>query len=124
MLGFVKRLFRGAPSRHLQPESCFSVMFDEESVTCKQPDGSEETVKWDNLSSVVVETNDTGPLGCDVFYRLTGRSRDSECVIPQGANGEQELVERLQQLPEFDNGALIEAMCSFENRRFVCWKSD
>ena len=56
----------------------------------------------------------------DVFWVLHGLNRG--CAIPQGATGEKELLERLQKLPNFDNGAVIEAMGCTSDRRFLCWE--
>jgi hypothetical protein len=42
--------------------------------------------------------------------------------VPQGAAESGALLERLQRLPDFDNGKVIEAMGSTGNARFVCWK--
>jgi hypothetical protein len=42
-------------------------------------------------------------------------------IIPQGATGDAELLARLQRLDGFDNLAVIEAMASTDNWRFVCW---
>jgi hypothetical protein len=42
-------------------------------------------------------------------------------AIPQGATGEEKLIERLQQLPHFDNDAMSNAMRSTSNQRFICW---
>jgi hypothetical protein len=42
-------------------------------------------------------------------------------AIPQGAPGEEKLIERLQQLPHFDNDAMSNAMRSTSNQRFICW---
>jgi hypothetical protein len=45
----------------------------------------------------------------------------SGCVIPQGATGHKRLLERLQELPGFDNEAVIRAMASTSNDTFVAW---
>jgi hypothetical protein len=44
------------------------------------------------------------------------------CTVPQESEGCDQLFERLQQLPNFDNKAAIEAMSSTSNASFVCWK--
>lgn len=112
-----------ASDKRLMPESLYVVTFDDESVTNTHPDGTVETVKWADLGAVIVETNDTGPLGIDVMWLLLARDMKSGCVIPQGATGEDKLIVRLQALPGFDNEMLIEAMCSVANKRFLCWKT-
>ena len=103
-----------------QPEQAFVVTCSETEVRCRRPDGMVETVPWAELQAVLVETNDEGPFACDVFWILVGET--GGCVIPQGATGEQALLERLQALDGFDNQALIDAMLSTFNQRFLCWK--
>ncbi len=88
------------------------------------PDGHEGALRWDDLGVVAIETNDSGPLGCDVWWVLVSFRGDSGCVIPQGATGEDQLLSRLQELPGFDNEALVSAMSSVENERCVCWMAD
>lgn len=108
--------------RHLYPEFNFKVHVTDERIRVVRPDGKEESVTWNALKAVVVETNDTGPWGTDVLWLLIGEELKSGCVIPQGADGEKELLNRLQALPGFDNEALIEAMGSASNRKFLCWE--
>ncbi len=102
----------------LQPESHYLVQISESDVSCARPDGNMESVAWDDLQQVEIVTTDDGPFRPDVFWVLHGST--TGCVVPQGATGEPELLERLQQLPGFRNGAVMEAMCSADNRRFLC----
>ena len=106
----------------LDPESRFVVAFDDKAVTCRRPDGGVESVAWSDLRAVVIETNSLGPLACDLYWLLLGE--EGGCVIPQGATGGDRLLNRLQQLPGFDNEKVIEAMCCTEESRFVCWTLD
>ena len=103
-----------------QPEAAFVVSLSEAGVSCRRSDGKIEAVEWDDLQGVLIETNDQGPIGTDVYWILA--RKNSGCVIPQGATGEDALLKRLQALPGFDNQALIDAMSSTENQRFLCWK--
>ena len=89
-------------------------------VTCCRPGGPTESVEWDDLQKVFIRTTDEGPFAPDVFWILAGRK--GGCVVPQGATGEDVLLERLQALPGFDNEALIKAMASTSNQDFVCWQ--
>ena len=75
---------------------------------------------WEGLRAVILETNDTGPVGIDVLWILVGV--DSGCVIPMGAAGSEGLLGRLQRLPGFDSEAVIRASSSVENRQFLCWE--
>lgn len=101
-----------------RPESHFIVHVSDSEVSCQRPDGRIERVGWDDLQAVTVETTDVGPFAPDVFWILAGSSAGSSCVIPHGATGAGTLLERLQQLPGFDNEAFIEAMASADNRQF------
>jgi hypothetical protein len=123
VLDWLKRTLspRRAASR-LQPESGYVVTIDETGVRCQRPSGDMESVTWDDLDAVLVETNDTGPWGADVVWLLLGSNGSSGCVIPQGATGEQALLARLQSLPGFDNEQLIAAMSCTENQKFLCWR--
>lgn len=124
MLEFLRRIVGSEKSNEsrLMPESLFEVTIDAERVTCRRPDGSEDSMSWDELAEVVIETNDSGPLGMDVWWLLVKRDSELGCVVPQGARGEDRLLSRLQRLPRFDNEAVIAAMSCTDNQRFHCWK--
>ena len=83
--------------------------------------GAKEEVAWENLVEVQIVTTDQGPFVDDVFFLLVG-SDGSGCCVPQGAQGSEPLLDRLQQLPGFDNEEVIKAMSCSEKARFVCWK--
>lgn len=124
VMGILRRLFGGgASSPRLQPEAQVCVTFDSERVRCCRPGGKEESIAWENLDAVLVETTDQGPLLPDVFWLLLSKDMKSGCVVPQGATGEEELLKELQRkLPGFDHEALILAMASTENHRFLVWQ--
>jgi len=63
-----------------------------------------------------------GPFAEDVFWVLRGTG--PPLLIPQSANGSEALLARLQELPGFDNQAVIAAMASAGNERFLCWARD
>jgi len=124
MLSFIKSLLWPSSKRdrgRLHPESQFIATISETEVSCRRPDGRIECVSLADLRSVTVETNDSGPWGIDFWWILLGDAPDSGCVIPQGATGEDDVLEVLQKLPGFDNLALLEANRSTGNNRFVCW---
>lgn len=109
-------------SLRLQPESQFVVTIEETRIVCRCPSGETESVAWNDLDAVIVETNDTGPWGADVWWLLLGPAGSGGCAIPQGATGEEALLTALQSLPGFDNEQLIAAMSCTENQKFLCWK--
>jgi hypothetical protein len=101
-------------------ESRFVVRLSDAEIACERPDGKVERVGWAGLQKVEIVTTDDGPFVPDVFWVLHGT--DGGCAIPQGAPGDSQLLERLQALPGFDNGAVIEAMTCVSNKRFLCWQ--
>ena len=109
------------PPALLEPESRFVVRLSDSEVVCERPDGTVERVGWDDLQKVEVVTTGDGPFAPDVFWVLHGRN--GGCAIPQGPTGDSQLLERLQALPGFDNNAVIAAMSSTSDGRFLCWES-
>jgi hypothetical protein len=104
----------------LLPESVYVVRLSKSAVSCTHPNGTVESVTWDDLWRVEIVTTDEGPFLPDVFWILDGS--EGSCVVPQGATGVRELLARLQQFPGFRNEAVIEAGPSTANRRFLCWE--
>src|SRR5688572_29049694 len=111
MFEFLKRKARPAPC----------IFIDDLVVRRELGDGRIEEVAWKDLVEVQIVTTDEGPFVDDVFFLLVG-SNDAGVCVPQGAPGSEPLLERLQALPDFDNGEVIRAMGCSENARFVCWK--
>lgn len=109
------------PAVRLMPESSYVIVLDKQEIVCNRPDGTQERVSWDDLQKVEILTTEDGPFAPDRFWILHGTQ--SCCVIPQGATGDAELLAQLQVLPDFDNGAVIEAMGSTSNATFVYWIS-
>ncbi len=112
MLQWLKRAFQPRQTR---------VVVDDWGVRRRSADDAVEEVAWNNLVEVDIVTTDQGPYLEDVFFVLHG-SDGKGCVVPQELAVPAKLLERLQALPDFDNGKVIEAMACAENARFVCWK--
>jgi hypothetical protein len=98
-----------------------TVSFDDTGVTRFTADGKVEFIAWSELQEVGVVTTDEGPFVEDVYFMLIG-PENTGCVVPQCSEGSQTLVERLLQLPGFDEPLFIKAMGSTSNRKFVCWR--
>ena len=113
---FLARFFRRVPARKARVEC------DEVGMTLTTAAGRQESVRWDDLHEVFIVTTDEGPLVDDVFWML--RSESGGCAVPSETAGVERLIERLQQLPGFNNRAVIQAMGSTDNARFVCWDRD
>ncbi len=98
------------------------VFFTADTIMRIRPDGTRETIRWDDLDEVRILTTDEGPWQEDVLFLLIAADGQCGCAVPQSSDGSQQLFEQLQQLPGFDNEAVIEAMTSTANAEFVCWK--
>jgi hypothetical protein len=118
----LKTKLKAAANPELNFERKWIVTLTDVGVSCKRPNGEIESVSWDDLKLVGIETTDEGPYLPDVFWYLVGEQ--GGCLVPLGATGENAMIERLQALPGFDNEALIEAMSSSSNRKFVCWQKN
>ena len=94
---------------------------DANGVRIVGPNGTVSAVAWSEVQSVVIKTTDAGPFDTDFFWVLRA-SGGRECVVPQDLPGEEDLLPRLQDLPDFDNEAVIEASGCAVNRAFLCWK--
>jgi hypothetical protein len=108
--------------RRPKPRSLDRVIVTDEAVTHLRLDGGEEIVRWDELQEVGVMTTDLGPSLEDVFFVLIPAGEKAHCVVPQAAEGIDEMLKRLWKLKDFDDKAFIDAMSSTSNASFVCWK--
>lgn len=113
--------YASEPPARLEPECRFIVRLSESEIACERPDGTVERVGWGELQKVEVYTTSGGPFTTDFYWMLQGADGGG-CLVPQGATGEQDLIVRLQALPGFDNEALIEAMSSTDDKKFLCWQ--
>jgi len=101
----------------LHPENHFLVTITDDEIRNQCPDGRVERITIDELTKVSVETNDTGPMGADVWWILEGDTVQLRVCFPQGAAGESAVLKRLGQLPGFE----IRGMNSTHNAQFECW---
>jgi len=96
------------------------VAFDDVGVTFAQANGTRQLVRWSELVEVGVLTTDEGPTVDDVHWVLIDQTGEG-FAVPSESEGMKDLLARLQSLPGFDNQAVIEAMGSSQNAKFVCW---
>ncbi len=111
MFEFLKGMFRR------QQEA---VSVDDGGVVRTMADGRTESVRWSELREVHIVTTDQGPFVDDVFWLLIGDQ--GGCAVPSEAAGYNELLHRLQELPGFDNHAVIAAMGCTDNDSFPVWQ--
>ena len=124
MFSWFKRLFgwfKRKPPR-VEPESRWVVAVDAAQISVRDDAGVTRSITKDELRAVIVETNDTGPWGADVWWRFFQASGEQNCAFPQGATGEEAVIDYLLGLPAFDHGAMISAMTSTDNAIFIVWQ--
>ena len=97
-----------------------NVIVDSNGVRRSLGDGQEEAITWASLDAVVIVTTDQGPYLEDVFFVL--HEGDHGVLVTHEVACEIRLMPWLQELPGFDNDAVIRAMASTEDAHFVCWK--
>jgi len=98
-----------------------TIQIDDTGVRRELAGGRIESVNWADLLEVSIVTTSDGPFAEDVFFVLEGPS-GCGCAVPRTAAESSVLLERLQRLPGFDNQAVIRAMTSTDENKFVCWR--
>jgi hypothetical protein len=102
-----------------QAETLPTIELTDSALIYHQPNREPRIVHWDALRAVLLETTDQGPFVEDLWWILI--DNEGHCIIPQEVGSEM-LLARLQELPGFDNDAVVAAMASVENKIFVCWQ--
>jgi hypothetical protein len=120
---FIEKIANIFKNRKSSRKNCV-VTFDKNIIKCKRPNGAIESVKWNELQAVIIETTDQGPVVDDIFWILLGKN-DSGCVIPSESIGVKKILKAMQgALNGFDNEKVIEAMSCCENNKFLIWSSN
>ena len=106
----------------LMPEGKWLVECEGDVLRVTDDRGNVKELPKPKLSGVVVETNDSGPWGADVWWLLFGADEQVALVYPQGATGEDAVLNYITALSGFDYNKMTEAMCSTSNAVFPVWK--
>ncbi|MBU2876447.1 hypothetical protein [Aliiglaciecola lipolytica] len=101
------------------PYAAIKVCFDEKNVWVHWPEKEPQSIAWNELIGVAVETTDEGPFVEDVWWHLA--TKDGVITYPSEATGAGEFLRRLQDIPTFNNERLIKSMSSTENQTFILW---
>ena len=97
------------------------VTYDDTGVRRVTPDGRVEEVLWDDLVEIRIVTTSEGPFAEDVFWLLVGADGKNGVAVP-GSAATDDMLDRLQGLPGFDNEQMILAMSSTDEAQFLCWQ--
>ena len=109
-------------AKRLMPESKWIVQCEGEVLRATDDKQSAKQLAKSDLTGVIVETNDSGPWGADVWWLLFGPDDRVAVAYPQGATGEDAMLNYLMSLPGFDNEKMTEAMHSTDNAVFPVWR--
>lgn len=105
------------------PAQCFwcdTVRVDELGLTASVARGPELRIEFQDIERIAIRTTDEGPFVEDVYWLIS--TGEQQCLIPNGAEGESDLFDRLLKFPGFDNQAMIAAMTCADNAEFECWQ--
>lgn len=116
MIGWFKRRKKG-----LYPESLWNVELLSEGIRGTDHTGKAMTVGYDDLRTVAIATDDSGPWGADIWWLLYGADGELACAFPQGAPGENKALDYLFALPGFNHGEVAKAMGSTSEATFLVW---
>jgi len=107
----------------LEPEAQWSISLESERIAVRDAAGETRRIAMVQLGAILVETNDSGPWGTDFWWLFLDRTKQLACAAPQGASGEQALIDWLLALPGFDHEAMIRANGSVDNGFFELWRA-
>lgn len=83
--------------------------------------GETSEISLEQLAAIVIQTNDTGPAGLDIWWIYIGKDLKIACQYPQRANGEDAVRDWAMALPKFGYEEMIKAMGCTDNDSFVVW---
>jgi hypothetical protein len=106
-------------SKLKSPYEAVKVWFEDQQVWVQWPSKEPESIKWDAIIGIAIETNDQGPFVEDVYWLLA--SKEKVISYPSEATGTEEMLKRLQEIPTFNNERLIDAMTCTDNQTFILW---
>jgi hypothetical protein len=106
-------------SKLKSPYEAVKVWFEDQQVWVQWPSKEPESIKWDAIIRIAIETNDQGPFVEDVYWLLA--SKEKVISYPNEATGTEEMLKRLQEIPTFNNERLIDAMTCTDNQTFILW---
>ena len=126
MVGYWSKLFRGhtepAPASGLV--SPVVVSTDETVIRVHQPDASEQTLTWDEITNVTVVAKICPRSDTDFCWTIAGSRGHMSITVPFGASGEREFIRAMQgHLQGFDNMAVVEALSTPHDGAFPVWEA-
>lgn len=88
-------------------------------LICEFSESAIVNINFKEVLKIIIETNDKGPFADDIFIQFI--TNNLKIITPLNESS-QLLLESLQKLDNFNNGALIDAMSCAVSSQIVCWK--
>lgn len=117
-MNLLNRLFSAKTPR---PEDKYIVTVTEEMVSVFHPKWPTGSVKWKDIHTILFVNTDEGPWLPDVWLTLI--SDDSKCLIPQGANGFDDVYDLVSKYEGFNFDNTIKSMACTSNAEFLLWSN-
>ena len=108
----------------LMHEARWTVACSDETIRVTDATGDSRSVAIAQIAAVIVETNDSGPWGADLWWLAFDSDGAVALGWPQGATDETAAIDRLMALPGFDMVEMTLAMASTDNAAFTLWRRD
>ena len=102
----------------LHPENNWLISIENKILTSIDWEKNLKTIDLNKIKRFYVRTTNEGPLDCDVWYGI--ETIDQSLEIPQGAEGENQLLNFTKSLKNFE----LKGMNSIENKLHECWKNE
>ena len=115
-MNLISKIFTLNNRNKLLPENKWSISIDNNILTSINWNKDVKTIDLNKIKRFYIRTTNDGPWNCDVWYGIETKNQSLE--IPQGANGENQLLNFTDLL----NGFQMKGMNSTENKIFECWK--
>ena len=120
MLNRLKNLIQGQKAEQKFPEREHKVYVAEDGVTIYPPRGPRQFLPWHELERVEIHSKLMSAGSETVYWLLFGTTGGT--VLPNGAEGVEDLLVWLQRLPDWDGNAAIAGMSSTVDGEWVCWR--
>ncbi|MBT6069009.1 hypothetical protein HOG48_04600 [Candidatus Peregrinibacteria bacterium] len=78
------------------------------------------TIYWKDVERISIETNDSGPYGTDVYWRVA--DSENAMMLPGDWPDAGKILDIAGDWPDFDHDAVIAAMTCTKVKSFVCWE--
>ena len=117
-MGLFSNVFK---PKNQHPEDHYRVTITAITLEVAYPPAERDTVKWNDINTILIVTKDQGPAQPDVWLTLI--SDEGKCMIPQGAPGYDDVYDIVSKYKAFDFENVIKAAMCTDNKEFLLWSN-